>query len=106
MTDGVWLNTVRIARDIGDISSLFPPGITGVVDLPYTLHEAIRMALTFLSFEQLPSDEQPPKKIWLDGDRMEAHWSAVTQAREDKAKGRGDLNSMPKNDLVKSMLVG
>lgn len=102
--DEEWLNTVRLARDIGDISSLFPPGITRVYDLPFTIFNAIRMALYYLTFEELEEKEKPPKKIWLDADRMK-QWAAEVKAnRESRAKGEGDTMSMPQNDLLKQML--
>lgn len=97
---------MRLARDIGDITSLFPPGIEKLVDLPFKLHEAINTALTFLSFEQLPKEERPHKRIWLDAEALDRHWDSVLQARENKAKGHGDLQGMAQNDLVKSIMVG
>lgn len=97
---------MRIARDCGDISSLFPQGITRLWDLPYTIHNAIRMALYFLSFENLPTKEQPPKKIWLDPEKMK-YWSdEVMRNRELESQGQGDYQSMPQNDLVKQMFGG
>lgn len=100
--DDVWLDTVRLARDCGDISSLFPPGITRIWDLPHTLFHAIRTSLHFLRFEELPRDEQPPKGIWLDEDKMKQWWREVEQAREDKYKNPngGDYRNMPQNALI------
>jgi hypothetical protein len=102
--DEAWLTTVRIARDCGDISSLFPVGITRLWDLPYTIMHAIRLALVYLSWEQLPKEEQPPKKIWLDNDRLESWFAEVTRNRESKARGEGDHMAMPQNALLKQMM--
>jgi hypothetical protein len=102
--DEEWLNIVRLARDVGDISSLFPPGVTRVYDLPYTIFNAIRLALHFLRFEELEEKERPPKKIWLDADRMKEWWAEVKRNRESEAKGEGDYMSLPQNDLIKQML--
>lgn len=99
----MWLNTVRLARDIGDISSLFPPGITRLYDLPFTVFNAIRLALYFLSFEELPEKERPPKAIWLDEERMQSWWNEVKANREAEGKGEGDMSSMPQNDLLKEV---
>jgi hypothetical protein len=100
--DEAWLDTVRIARDCGDISSLFPEGITRLWDLPYTIFNAIKFALSVLTWrENLKAEEIPPKHIWLDNDRMEAWWREVKANREAEAKGHGDLQSMPQNALIK-----
>lgn len=101
--DEAWLDTVRIARDCGDISSLFPPGITRLCDLPHTLHRAIRMALYFLSFENIIEEQdKPPKHLWLDGEKMEEWWRAVRE------RGRGDkeVSEMPQNEALKEMFPG
>jgi hypothetical protein len=68
---------------------MLPEGITRLDDCPYTYWNAVRMALGFLSFDQLPSDERPPRKIWMDSDEMRKHWSAVERARDEKY-GTGD----------------
>jgi hypothetical protein len=103
MTSSAWLQTVRIARDCGDISCLFPPGVKSIVELPYTLFNAIHMALYFLSFEELPKEERPPKRIWLNADLMEAHWEAVTRMRRDRSKGE-DISDLPQNEHADSLL--
>jgi hypothetical protein len=106
MLDEAWLSIVRLARDIGDISSLFPPGITRLIDLPYTIHNAILAALGFLSFEELPEKERPPKKIWLNSKKMKAWWADVKRLREAEAKGQGDQSSMDRNALTNRLLIG
>jgi hypothetical protein len=78
------------------VSLVLPAGIDHIVDAPHTLHEAIVMGLRWLRFEELPHDEIPPKRIWLDGDRMRDWWAKVERAREDKYKGgSGDLQEDP-----------
>ncbi len=101
--DEAWLNVVRIARDCGNISSLFPPGVTRLWDLPHTLSSAIRLALTYLSYEELPKKERPPKEIWLDVKKMKAHWEQVEANREREAKGQGSINDMPENSYLKQI---
>lgn len=95
-----------MARDIGDISSLFPRGITRVTDLPYTIHDAIISALMFLTFDELPDNERPPKTIWLNGEKMKAHWAEVKRMRKAEAEGHGDPGDMTKNALKDKLLVG
>lgn len=106
MLDEAWLSIVRLARDIGDISSLFPPGITRLIDLPYTIHNAILAALGFLSFEELPEKERPPKRIWLNAKKMKTWWAEVKRVREAEVNGQGDQSSMDKNALTDRLLVG
>lgn len=66
------------------MSAVFPEGIDDIRDLPYVYFDAIRVALGFLQFDELPSDERPPKSIWMDGDELRKHWKKVENAREVK----------------------
>lgn len=104
--DESWLSTVRIAREIGDISSLFPKGITRLWDLPYTIFNAVGLALYYLSFSELPEHEQPPRKIWEDPKRLEAWFREVKANRESESKGDGSFMDMPQNQLIKEMFGG
>ncbi len=106
MCDDAWLATVRVARDAGDVSSLFPPGIERLIDLPFTIQNAILAALGFLSFDELPEEERPPKSIWLDGEKMKAWWAEIKRLRKAKMEGHGDQASMSKNALTSKLLVG
>lgn len=98
-----------MARDSGDVSSLFPEGITSMRDMPWTLHRAIGMGLSFLRMEELPEDEQPPRNIWFDPDRMDEHWAAVRQRREekygDKSRGIDDGGPTRKNAFLDDYYV-
>jgi len=96
---------VRIARDAGDISSLFPAGIDSLADLPFNIFNLIAGALYFISFEELPKEERPRKSIWLDADLMEKHWAYVEALREDRIKGN-DTSHMPRNSLIDELIVG
>lgn len=101
--DETWLDTVRMARDCGNISSLFPPGITQLWQLPYTIHAAIKFALYFLSFENLPySEDAPPKHIWLDSEKMTEWWRAVKQRREQPS----EVAEMPQNEMLAELFPG
>lgn len=105
--DDRWLNLVRLARDCGDLSSLFPPGIERLADLPYTIHSAIVSALGFLSFEELPNKERPPKSIWLFPKRMKEWWAGVEQMRKEEIENPDRANEpMDKSPLRDQLLVG
>lgn len=64
------------------------------------------MALHFLSFEELPLKERPPKKMWLDPDKMKLWFDEVKANREAEAKDGGDYQSMPQNQLLKEIFGG
>jgi hypothetical protein len=66
------------------VSELFPAGITALTDLPYTLHEAIVRALLYLSWEELPKEDRPPRKMWLDADELGAWFKAVERRRDEQ----------------------
>lgn len=75
---------IRIAKSMGDVSSLFPPGITQLADLPHHVGDAISKGLAFSSFDELPSDEKPPRKIWLDEELLGDWFDQVSKRREEK----------------------
>jgi hypothetical protein len=78
------LDTVRIARDLGDVSLLLPEGIDHLLDLPHTLFNAVRSALSFLGFEELPNDERPPRDIWLNNKLLREWFKAVQRKRKER----------------------
>lgn len=75
---------------------MFPPGITHLADMPYTLFDALQLGLKFLAMEDLPNDERPAREIWLEGDLMREHWARVTLARKDKY-GTDDKNKIDRD---------
>lgn len=66
------------------MSLLLPDGIDHLLDLPYTHFDAIRDALGYLSFEELPRDERPPRAIWRDPKAIRAWFRDVEAERERK----------------------
>lgn len=90
------------------MSRLFPPGITHLADLPHTLHDAISKGLAFVSFDELPSDERPPRKIWLDSERLDEWFKAVEKRRKEKYGGDGDkdIEDPVENEAARSLIVG
>lgn len=80
------MDTVRIARELGGVSQLLPDDCDGLADAPFNLVDAISTALGFLSFEEFPREERPPRRIWFDPEAMESHWQQV----KAKWAGKGD----------------
>jgi hypothetical protein len=68
-----------------------------LADLPHPLFDAIRLALYFLSFDELDSDERPPRRIWMDADAMRDWWAHVKRLREEKY-GKSDSSSDLEDD--------
>jgi hypothetical protein len=77
------------------VSLIFPAGITKLHDLPFPYFEAIRTALAFLSFDELPKDERPSRDIWMEPDELRTHFKAVERRREEKY---GNSNSSSEID--------
>jgi hypothetical protein len=98
--DDAWLALVRIARDAGDVSSLLPPGVKSLYDAPHMFVVAVKQALQFISFEELPTEERPPKWIWLDNERMTRWWDEVKLNRQNKNNGLGDFSQMERNQFM------
>ncbi len=103
------MDTVRIARDFGTVSQLLPPGLT-LLDSPYVVVNAIRMAVVFLSWrENLRPKEVPPKGIWLDGKKLEKWFKDIEQKREDEMKSKDNSGEwdgeMKRNSAIDMLLV-
>lgn len=81
---------MRIARDLGEVSILFPEGVDRLDDLPYTIHDAITTALLYLGWEELPQDEQPKKRIWDQPEKLKEHFEWVKRKREAEYGGGKD----------------
>jgi hypothetical protein len=83
------------------VSSLLPEGVEHLVDAPYSLHQSILFALRVIRWEEeLSPDERPPKRIWLDNPRLEAHFAEVQRKRDEKYGGNGsrDDRDLADND--------
>lgn len=105
------MDTVRIARDFGTVSELLPAGMS-LLDAPFPIVGAIRMATQFLFWrENLGPKEVPPKSIWLDGKKLEGWFKDVEAKREAEMKGNTKSEDgvwdgeMKSNDALKYMLV-
>lgn len=100
------MDTVRVARDLGDVSTLLPEGVP-LSDAPHNLVSAIALTLRFLGFEELPLDERPPKRIWLDGEALNAWWEEVERKRKAKygIDGERDAGPMMEQDARSMLLI-
>lgn len=109
MTDEAWIGTVRIARDIGGVHTLFPRHVRSLLDLPHRLFEAIQMGLMVCSWQDnLEEKEQPPRSIWLDPRKLRAHMNEVrsNRKREAEGKGRGEIEDPVENAAAKGLIHG
>jgi hypothetical protein len=82
------------------VSHLLPDGIGSLRDAPYPLFRAIRAALTFLSFEELPEDDIPPRSIWLRGEDLEEWFKEVKRRHKDKLGGRQEIDDPVRNGAI------
>lgn len=81
------------------MSSLLPEGVDHLVDAPYSLHQSIIFALRVIRWEEdLSPDERPPKRIWLDNRRLEAHFAEVQRKRDEKYGDKRDEDDLPDDD--------
>lgn len=87
------------------MSSLLPPDCLGLLDAPYHLADAISLALRFLGFYELPLEDQPPKRIWFDGDAMKAHWDQVERNRKARTEGRAPEGPTESNAAADDLLI-
>lgn len=89
------------------MSQLLPEGVS-LKDAPHSLFDAIRQAVIFLGFQDLPDDERPDRKIWHDGDALKRHFEAVKKRWEEKmdTNGSGEVEDPVENAAAKGLLIG
>jgi hypothetical protein len=97
---------VRIARDLGDVSHVLPDGIRKLRDAPAQFSQAMRAALMFLSFEELPTEDVPPRNIWLDGKQLKAHFDEVRRKHREKIGGADEIEDPRHNAAADLLIVG
>lgn len=86
------------------MSQLFPPGIHELADLPHHIFDAIRSAHIYLSFDELPEDERPPKRIWRDGDKMAEFFDGVRRKRDQGSDNA--IDDPVQNEAARNLIVG
>lgn len=87
------------------MSQLFPPDIHELADLPHHIFDAIRAAHIYLSFEELPEDERPPKRIWRDGDKMAEFFDGVRR-RRNEGSSQHVIDDPVQNEAARNLIVG
>lgn len=64
----------------------------------------------YLAWEELPKDERPPKRIWLDGEDLQGWFKEVERRREEKygkdSSGSSEIEDPVENDAARSLVVG
>jgi hypothetical protein len=90
------------------VHELLPEGIEDLRDCPHHIFEAIRIAMMILSFDELDRDERPPRRIWLDADRLGEWFKEVERKRKEKYSGGRDrtIDDPVDNDAARSLIVG
>lgn len=82
-----------------------------LLDAPHTIVNAIKTATVFLSWqENLEKEYVPPKRIWLDGEKIDEHFKRVEKLREEKLKTgstsvEGWDGDMKENAAAKALVV-
>lgn len=68
------------------MSQLLPEGYR-LDDAPWLWFDSVRFALMVLGFDELPSEERPPRRIWQDGKKLDAWWAEVKKRRDAQMRG-------------------
>lgn len=91
------------AREGGTGHSLWPPGMTSVLELPWDLLIAIQHAYRILNWqENLMPDEMPPSWMWPLEWELEEWFEDVERRRKEKygTDGGTDDVRMDKNEYA------
>lgn len=103
------MDTVRLARDLSTVDSLIPEWCDGLADLPFPLFDAMGSAVLFLGWEELPSKDRPPRRMWTDHERLSEWFEMVDERRNREMKGE-DADSqiegpVSQNDAAKDLIA-
>lgn len=92
------------------MSRLWPEGVDHLVEVPWTWAHAVRLAQFFISFDELPDDERPPRRIWDDNEKLHTHFAWVKAERDRKYGGKGTSDGpageVEQNQATRSLVVG
>jgi hypothetical protein len=101
------VDTVRIARDFGTVAELLPDGIEDLRDAPHHVFEAIRTALQILAFDELSPEERPPRRIWLNGEKLAAWFQDVERKRNAKygSSSAGAIEDPVDNEAARTLIA-
>lgn len=91
---------------MGTAHLLMPPGITDLREMPATHFDLIRRSMIFLGFEEMPQEDRPPRKIWMDDKLLVEHFNRLREKRSAEAGGDSvSREPMEQNSLAKEMIV-
>lgn len=99
------MDTVRLVRDLGTADHLIPDGVDGLTDLPYPLFDAIRGAMVFLSFDNLPEKDTPPRRMW-GHPRMLRDWFDAVDERNKREYDRDPIDDPVENEAAAALISG
>jgi hypothetical protein len=90
------------------VAQLLPDGVQDVRDLPHTIFEAIRSALLIISFDELPENERPPRRIWNDAEQLNAFFEQLRKHRKQEAGaggGPGPIEDPQENEAARLLIA-
>jgi hypothetical protein len=62
--------------------------------------------MTVLGWYELPDDDRPPERIWLDDKALTAHFEAVSERyRHPGSSGGSDWETIPGQDFAQNELT-
>jgi hypothetical protein len=99
------VDTVRIARDFGTVAELLPDGIEDLRDAPHHVFEAIRTGLVILSFDEMVPEERPPRRIWLNGEKLSAWLEQVERKRKTGGGSAGAIEDPVDNEAARTLIA-
>lgn len=76
-------------------------------NVPYILMDGIKFALMVLSFDELPSDERPPRRIWENGKALTEWFDDVKKRRDEQygKSGKGPIEDPVDNAAAAHLIV-
>jgi len=90
---------------MGTAHLLLPPGVEDIREMPGQHFDLIRRSMIFLGFEEMPEEDRPPRKIWLDDKELVAHFDRLKEKRKAEAGGDTVSTDMTENSLAKDMII-
>jgi hypothetical protein len=89
------------------VSALLPEGYSDLKDVPHVFFEAVRFALVVISFDELSTEERPPKRIWRDNEALSEWFDAVKRRRDEQSgvDGRKPIEDPVQNEAAKGLIV-
>lgn len=63
--------------------------------------------MVYISFDELPEDERPPRRMWLDDEGLKAHFDRIRRDRDAKYGADGGAGPIedPVQNQAASLLI-